>query len=61
MDSNGSNHTYNFTYSDFVLTVGGQIMFLILLITVLYFGPSIITFPTNSVRKMVEARVPSNK
>jgi hypothetical protein len=58
MDSNGS--TYNFTNSNSILSVGFNIIVLIVIIVIMYFGEPTTPYQANSVRKMVESRILSN-
>ncbi len=43
---------YNFQYSNMVLSIGGKILGLILLIMLILFGTAPLSFPANAVRKM---------
>jgi hypothetical protein len=47
-----SNISYNFEYSNMVLSIGGKILGVVLLIMLLLFGTPPLSFPANSVRKM---------
>ncbi len=44
---------YDFTYSNLILMVGGQILFLGLLLMIVFFGVPPLSFPANAVKKMV--------
>jgi NADH:ubiquinone oxidoreductase subunit 4 (subunit M) len=55
---------YDFSTSDFILMIGGQLMLLCFIITVLYFGiepRAIISFPADEVRKMISTIQSSKK
>jgi len=49
----GMGSQYDFSYSNLVLMIGGQILFLALLLLVLFFGLPPTSFPANAVRRMV--------
>jgi len=52
---------YDFSRSDFILSVGGQLLFLILIVLVVSFGTDPITsFPANAVRNAVASMGLSN-
>jgi hypothetical protein len=44
---------YNFSNSNLVLKIGGQILFIVLIIMVLTFGVSPQTFPVSDMKKML--------
>lgn len=44
---------YDFTYSNLILMVGGQILFLGLLLMIVFFGVPPLSFPANAVKKMI--------
>lgn len=43
---------YNFQYSDMILSIGGKILLVILLLMLFLFGTAPLSFPANAVRKM---------
>ncbi len=45
--------SYNFQYSDMVLSIGGKILFVILLVMIILFGTPPLSFPANAVRSML--------
>ncbi len=49
--------TFNFEYSNIVLSIGGQILFIVFAIMLLYFGTPTINFPVANVRKMLSKGV----
>jgi hypothetical protein len=50
MSSDGS---YKFEKSNFILIIGGQILLLVLVLMVAFFGSSPLTFPAQAVRNMI--------
>ncbi len=48
---NGSS--FDFTYSNLVLMVGGQILILGLLLMIVFFGIPPLSFPANAVKAMI--------
>jgi hypothetical protein len=52
---------FNFSKSNLILKVGGQILLLILMFMILFFGVEPITFPANQVRNMVARMNPNGK
>ena len=46
------SQSYNFQYSNMVLSIGGKILGVILLIMLFLFGTAPLSFPANAVRKM---------
>jgi len=44
---------YDFSKSNFILMIGGQILLLVLVLMVVFFGTPPLSFPANAVRKMV--------
>ena len=57
-----SDSTFNFAVSDLILTIGGQIIFIVIIIMIVWFGvPSSFNFPTkfaNKVHNMVSTMKP---
>jgi hypothetical protein len=49
--------TFNFEYSNIVLSIGGQILFILFAIMILLFGTPTINFPVANVRKMLSKGV----
>jgi hypothetical protein len=45
--------TFDFTKSNLVLMIGGQILVLVILLMVVFFGTEPLTFPANAVRNMI--------
>ncbi len=50
---------YDFTASNMILMIGGQILLILVGLFILFFGSSVTTFPANSVRKMLNQRTSS--
>ena len=48
-----TENPYNFSNSNLVLMVGGQILFLLLLLSVILFGTPPTSFPADKVRNMI--------
>jgi Sec-independent protein translocase protein TatA len=46
------SQAYNFQYSNMVLSIGGKILGVILLVMLVLFGTAPLSFPANAVRKM---------
>ena len=44
---------YDFTTSNFILMIGGQILLLVLVIMIVSFGKAPISFPAQAVRNML--------
>ena len=51
--SNNVSNGYDFSKSNLVLMVGGQLLVLVLLLMVVMFGTAPLSFPANAVRKMI--------
>jgi hypothetical protein len=51
--STPTSNPYDFSRSNFILMVGGQILFLLLLLAVVVFGVPPTSFPANAVRNML--------
>ena len=47
------NNSYDFSKSNLVLMVGGQILVLAFLLMIVFFGTAPLSFPANAVRNMV--------
>lgn len=45
--------TFNFDYSNIVLSIGGQILFILFAIMILLFGTPTMSFPVANVKKML--------
>ena len=54
MSSDGSQ--YDFSKSNFILMIGGQILLLLLIVMVVFFGTPPISFPAQAVRNMISKR-----
>ena len=52
MNSDGSQ-LYDFSKSNLILMVGGQILLLVLLLMIVFFGTAPTSFPANAVREMI--------
>ena len=48
-----TNNSFDFSKSNLVLMVGGQILILVFLLMIVFFGTAPLSFPANAVRKMV--------
>lgn len=48
--------TYDFSKSNLVLMVGGQILLLVFLLMIVFFGTAPLSFPANAVRNMLSTR-----
>jgi hypothetical protein len=54
-----SSLNFDFTASNMILMIGGQILLILVGLFILFFGSSVTTFPANSVRKMLNQRTSS--
>jgi hypothetical protein len=54
-----SSLNYDFTASNMVLMIGGQILLILVGLFIVFFGSSVTSFPANSVRKMLHQRTSS--
>ena len=54
--SSEGNQLYDFSKSNLILMVGGQILLLIILLMIVLFGTAPIQFPANAVREMIRKR-----
>jgi hypothetical protein len=52
MSQGQQGQAYNFQYSDMVLSIGGKLLGVVLIIMLILFGTSPLSFPANAVRKM---------
>jgi hypothetical protein len=48
-----SQSTYDFSKSNLVLMVGGQILLIVLALMIVFFGTAPLSFPANAVRKVL--------
>lgn len=48
-----TQNDYDFSKSNLVLMVGGQILILVFLLMIVFFGTAPLSFPSNAVRNMV--------
>ena len=55
----GTQQVFDFSKSNLVLMVGGQILFLIILIMITFFGVEPLTFPAQAVKNMLNKGVNS--
>jgi hypothetical protein len=49
----GIQQVFNFAYSNLALMIGGQILLLVLLLMIVFFGVEPLSFPANKVRNMI--------
>jgi hypothetical protein len=49
----GTQQVFDFSKSNLVLMVGGQILILVFLLMIVFFGTEPLSFPANAVRNMV--------
>jgi hypothetical protein len=49
----GDIQGYDFSKSNLILMIGGQILLLVLALMVVYFGTPPMSFPANAVRNMI--------
>jgi hypothetical protein len=49
----GTQQIFNFAYSNLALMVGGQVLLIVLLLMIVFFGVEPLSFPANAVRSMV--------
>ena len=50
---------YDYSMSNLILMVGGQILAIVMVFLVMNFGSGTITLPADEIKKMVTARIPS--
>jgi hypothetical protein len=48
-----NQQTYDFSKSNLILMVGGQILLIVLALMVVFFGTTPLSFPANAVRKVL--------
>lgn len=53
--------TYDFSKSNLILMVGGQILLLVLALMVVFSGTAPLSFPANAVRNLLERRGDLNR
>lgn len=51
-----SQQIFDFSKSNLVLMVGGQILILVFALIIVFFGTAPLTFPANAVRNMISKR-----
>jgi hypothetical protein len=49
----GTQRQYDFSKSNLILMVGGQILILVFLLMIVFFGTAPLSFPANAVRNML--------
>lgn len=59
MNSTSTQNDYDFSKSNLVLMVGGQILILVFLLMIVFFGTAPLSFPANAVKNMVSKRTNS--
>jgi hypothetical protein len=55
----GTQQTFDFTKSNLILIVGGQILVLVLLLMIVFFGTEPLSFPADAVRNMLSKKANS--
>jgi hypothetical protein len=58
LGSDNPEKVYNFSISNMILMVGGQILVIVLLLMIAFFGVAPLSFPANAVRNIVSKRNP---
>ena len=48
-----TQNVFDFSTSNLILTVGGQILILVFLLMLVFFGTTPLSFPANAVREMI--------
>ncbi len=48
-----TQNVFDFSTSNLILTVGGQILILVFLLMLVFFGTAPLSFPANAVREMI--------
>lgn len=48
-----TQNIFDFSTSNLILTVGGQILILVFLLMLVFFGTAPLSFPANAVREMI--------
>ena len=56
----GTQQAYDFTKSNLVLMIGGQILVLAILLMVVFFGTAPLSFPADAVRNMLSRNIPKS-
>ena len=56
----GTQQIFDFTKSNLVLMIGGQILILAILLMVVFFGTAPLSFPANAVRNMISRNIPKS-
>lgn len=49
----GTQQVFNFSYSNLALMIGGQVLLLVLLLMIVFFGVGPLSFPANAVKSML--------
>jgi hypothetical protein len=57
----GTQQVFDFTKSNLILMVGGQILLLVLALMVVFFGTAPLSFPANAMRNMLNKTNSGNK
>lgn len=57
----GTQQVFDFSKSNLILMVGGQILLLVFALMVVFFGTAPLSFPTNAVRNMLSNGNSRNK
>jgi hypothetical protein len=57
----GTQQVFDFTKSNLILMVGGQILILVLALMVVFFGTAPLSFPANAMRNMLSSSSSANK
>jgi hypothetical protein len=60
MNSISNQSAYDFSKSNMILTIGGQILLVVIALMVVFFGTAPLKFDANAVRNMLKSQ-PSNK
>lgn len=60
MNAGVTQSVYDFSKSNMILTIGGQILLLVVALMVVFFGTSPLKFDANAVRNMLKSQ-PANK
>lgn len=51
----GTQQIFDFSKSNLVLMIGGQILFIVFLLMIVFFGTAPLSFPADAVRNMLSA------
>jgi hypothetical protein len=57
----GTQQIFDFSKSNLILMVGGQILLLVLALMVVFFGTAPLSFPANAMRSMLNSGSSANK